>query len=245
MSARRVVLFFGAIVVLALAGVAAAASTDPRIEIDPIDQAWAESIVLAPTDFNEGWTAEPTPEQDSDSDESESESWCAEGTPNRSDLTATGVASSPDFTRDDKLSVWSYSIVWQTPEQAQADWDRMITSMPSLINCFARLFSGSVQGIKIVVTAKGRLAFPAVTSRTAAYRVKVAVETTVRVKKKRKKKLLPLASLDFVLLGNGRASVMMMPLSLNPKPLSAALERSLAEKMAARMASDPTAPPAP
>jgi hypothetical protein len=57
--------------------------------------------------------------------------------------------------------------------------------------------------------------------------------------------LLPFANFDFILFGNGRASGTMIVLSFNPKPLSVAYEQSLAEKMAARMASDPAATPAP
>lgn len=242
---RRLVLLPFALIVLVLAGVAAAASGDPQIRTDPLDQAWAQSIVLVPTDLGTGWVAGPVQEPGQQSDDSSNDSWCAEGIPNRSDLTVTGGAFSPDFTSSNDSSVSSYSMIWQTAEQAQADWDRTITRMPAFINCLAAFFNGGPKAVKIVVTGKGALAFPAVTSRSAAYRIKVAIETTVRVKKKRKKKLLPFANFDYVLFGNGRASATMILLSFNPKPLSIAYERLLAEKMVARMASDPAGTPAP
>ncbi len=243
---RRLVLLLLASIVLALTGVAGAASTDPQIRIEPVDQAWANSIVLVPADLGKGWKAEPMDERAPSSDDSSDDStWCAEGIPNRSDLIATGGASSPDFTRSDNSSVSSYSIVWQTPEQAQAEWDRTVTRMPAFINCLAAVFNGGPRAAKLVVTAKGSLAFPAVTSRTAAYRIKIAYEQTVRVKKKRKQKRSPFANFDYILFGNGRASVTLIVLSFNPKPLSASYERSLAEKMAARIATDPAATPEP
>jgi hypothetical protein len=244
---RRVVLTLLALTVFALAGVAAAASTDPQINTDPIDQAWAESIVLAPSDFGQGWKAEPMPEMDEESTASPSdESWCVEGIPDRSDLIVTGGAASPDFTRSDNASVSAYALVWKTPEQAQAEWDRTLTRMPAFVNCLAAIFGGDGPlGIKIVVTRKGPLTLPAATPRSAAFRIKLAIEETVRVKKKRKKKRTPLANFDLVLVGNGRASVTAFFVSFNPKPFSTAYERSLVEKMAARMATDPTAPAAP
>jgi hypothetical protein len=242
---RRVVLTLFALTVLALAGVAAAASTDPQISIDPIDQTWAESIVLAPGDFGQGWKAEPMPEVDLEGIDSGSEEWCVEGTPDRSDLIVTGGAVSPDFTRPDDSSVSSYSLVWKTAEQAQTEWDRTLTRMPAFVSCLAALFSSGPKAVKIVVTRKGALALRAVTPRSAAFRIQLALERTVRVKKKRRKKLSPFANFDIVLFGNGRASVTMLFVSFNPKPFSITYERSLVEKMAARMATDPAAQPAP
>jgi hypothetical protein len=245
-ASRRLITIALTLSALAVAGLATAAATDPQISIDPADQAWAQSIVLVPGDLGQGWTADPVRESEPQSESSSGDStWCREGIPNQSDLTITGVATSQDFRRSDDASVSSYSIVWQTAEQAQADWDRTMVTMPAVIDCLAGLFNGGPKAVKIVVTAKGAFAFPPVTSRTAAFRIKLAIQTTVRVKKKRKKKLVPFANLDFVMVGNGRASGVMILDSFNPKLLTVAYERSLAEKMAARMTADPRAAPAP
>jgi hypothetical protein len=170
---------------------------------------------------------------------------CQEGIPNLSDLTVTGVVVSPEFTRSDSSSIGSYSIVWQTLEQAQADWARTVTRMPAFIDCLADVLGGGPKASKIVVTSKGAVAFPTVTARTSAHRIKLAVATTVRGKKKRKRKRSPFANLDFVLVGSGRASVTMTLLSFAPKPFTPSFERSLAEKMTARMVADPVSTPSP
>ncbi len=243
MPARRVVVLPVVLAVLALAGVAAAADpTDPQININPTDQSWAESIVLAPADLGKGWVADPSSEGDSGSSGDES-TWCPEGTPNQSDLTTTGGGSSPDFTRADSSWASSVAIVWQSPDQAQADWDRTLNVMPAFLKCLGKLFSGTAPGVKITVASKGAIAFPAVAPRTSAFRVKLAVKPTGRVKRTRRKTLF--ANYDMVLLGNGRASVWLFLVWFNRKPVSTAYERSLAEKMAARMTTDPSATPAP
>jgi hypothetical protein len=240
-SLRRLMSFAAGCLVLTFAGVAVAASTDPQINIDPIDQAWADSIVLTPADVGKSWSADPASDGGSTSDDSSSDStWCPEGTPDQSDLIATGGVSS-SFKRADS-SVSSIAIVWQTWDQAQADWDRTLAVMPAQLKCLTAIFKGSTTGIKAVVTAKGPLAFPAVAPRTTAYRIRVVFHSTGRAKKKRKQFT---ATLDTVVLGNGRASAWIFLDWFNSKPLTGAYERSLAEKMAARMATDPAATPAP
>jgi hypothetical protein len=240
MSARRLVLVPVALIVLALAGVAAAAApTDPQRTINPTDQAWADSIVLARADLGKGWMIDPTSEGNS-SDES-SESWCPAGTPDQSDLTMTGNGASLDYTRTDSSYASSLAVVWRTGDEAQADWDRTAAAMPAFLECLGRLFSEAPAGLKVSVTSKAALPFAAVASRTAAYRIKLLIKSTRGPKKKRKKLV---ANYDMVLFGNGRVSAWLFFVWFNGRPLSAAYEKSLADKMAARMATDP-APPAP
>lgn len=243
MPARRLLLLPMVLVVLALAGVATAADpTDPQISINPTDQSWADSIVLTPADLGRGWVVDPSSEGDSGNSGDES-TWCPEGTPNQSDLTATGGGNSPDFTRADSSWASSVAIVWQTPDQAQADWDRTLLAMPAFLKCLGKVFSGTLPGVKITVASNGAIAFPAVAPRTSAYRLKLAFKATARAKKKRRKTLF--ANYDMVLIGNGRASAWLFVVWFNGKPLSATYERTLAEKMAARMTTDPAAAPAP
>jgi hypothetical protein len=235
MSARRLVLVPVALIVLALAGVAAAASPmDPHKTINATDQAWADSIVLERADLGKGWMVDPSSEGNS-SDESSAE-WCPAGTPDQSDLTMTGTGASPDFTRSDSSYASSLADVWRTGDEAQAGWDRTVAAMPAFLECLEELFREAPAGLKVSVTSKGELPFAAVGSRTAAYRIKLVIQSTRGPKKKRKKLV---ANYDMVLFGNGRASAWLFFVWFKGKPLSAAYERSLAEKMAARMATDP------
>jgi hypothetical protein len=237
MSARRLVLVPVTLLVLALAGVAAAAApTDPQRNINTTDQAWADSIVLAREDLGKGWMVDPTSEGNS-SDES-SEAWCPAGTPDQSDLTMTGSGASLDYTRTDSSYASSLAAIWRTPDEAQAEWDRTNTAMPAFLKCLGELFKEAPPGLKISITSKGALPFAAVAPRTSAYRMKLVIKSTRGPKKKRKKLI---ATYDMVLFGNGRASATLFFVWFSGRPLSAAYEQSLAQKMAARMASDPAA----
>ena len=240
-AARRLVPLIVVLAVLVVVGVAAAASTDPQISIDPKDQAWADSIVLTPHDLGKGWVADPADTGDASGDElsSDDSTWCPEGVPNESDLTITGGSASPDFTRKDSTSVSSFAYVWQTSEQAQSDWDRTLAVMPAEIDCLADLFdTAPTSAVKATITAKGTLPFPAVAPRTSAYRIRIVFTSTARVKKSKAPPLV--ARFDLVLLGNGRSSAWLLVDSFGGK-VTPAFERSLAGKLASRMTVDPAA----
>jgi hypothetical protein len=129
--------------------------------------------------------------------------------------------------------------IWQTAEQAQADWDRTI--QPSLLTCIAAdLASASTKKIKLVVTAKRELTYPALAPRTAAYRFSILYKTTVKTKKRRKTRSAP-ATFDLVVVGNGRATAWLATLSFNRTPLSDSSKQALASMLAKRMATDPSA----
>jgi hypothetical protein len=242
MSPRAVSLLAGLCLVLALAGVAAASPTDPNVAINAADQAWADSIVLTRADLGKGWSAERvSPQSDSEST-TEDSSGCPEGIPDESDLTITGAAGPPVFDRGDS-SVASAAIIWQTAGQAQADWERWTTALPAFMKCLSGFFTGTIAGLKVTVTGNGALtAFAGAAPRVSAYRLKIVFQPTAR----RKKKVKPLiAYFDFVMFGAGRAFGWAFMESFSPKPLTLDYERSLIERMAARMANDPAAVPAP
>ncbi len=232
MFRRRFTPFVLVAIALVLAGIAAAAPTDPQVVLDPIDQSWSESTVLTPTDLGNGWRE--TTQQESGSGGDDSSTFCPEANPDQSDLTATGGAAS-DFTRG-ASSVSSIAIVWRTPEQAQANFERTIAVMPALMNCTAQLFSGSIAGIKITVTANRGLQFPALAPRISAYRISLVIKSTGRTKKKRKPTVV---NYDTIILGNGRASAWLFVISDSSRPVSRAKERSLATALAGRMETDP------
>ncbi len=243
---RRLIPLAAALVVLVPAGIAAAAATDPQIKIDPVDQAWADSIVLRSADLGKGWKIDRTGGVAGGDESSGDSTWCPEGTPSEPDLTITGGSASPGFKRKDDSSVSSYAFVWQTAEQAQADWERTQATMTALIDCFASLFeTASTHAVKASVTAKGVVPIPAVAPRTAAYRIKVLFKPGVRGKKTKKKSPPWVVSMDFILLGNGRTSVFVLINSAGSRAFSPAFEQSLAARLAARMIQDPAATPAP
>jgi hypothetical protein len=229
-------------VALALAGVAVAATTDPSVAIDPADQAWADSIVLTGADLGKGWSAERVPPESDPEGTADDSSGCPEGIPDESDLTITGAAGPPGFNRGDS-SVASAAIIWQTADQASADWERWTTALPAFMKCLSGLFTGTIAGLKVTVTGNAAVtAFAGAAPRVSAYRIKIVFQPPAR----RKKKAKPLISyFDFILFGAGRAFGWAFMESFSPKPLTLAYERSLIAKMAARMANDPAAVPAP
>jgi hypothetical protein len=242
MSPRVASLLAGLCLVLALAGVAAAAPTDPNVAINAADQAWADAIVLTRVDLGKGWSAERVPPQSDSESTTDDSSGCPEGIPDESDLTITGAAGPPGFDRGDS-SVASAAIIWQTADQASADWELWTTALPAFMKCLSGFFTGSIAGLKVTVTGNGALtAFAGAAPRVSAYRLKIVFQPPAR----RKKKAKPLiAYFDFILFGAGRAFGWAFMDSFSPKPLTLAYERSLIEKMAARMANDPAAVPAP
>ena len=239
---RRLIPFAAALVVLGAAGIAVASATDPQVKIGPVDQAWADSIVLTSADLGKGWAIDRTGGVAGGDESSGDSTWCPEGTPSEPDLTITGGSASPDFKRKDDSSVSSYAFVWQTAEQAQADWERTQATMPALIDCFASLFENvSTHAVTASVTSRGVVPIPAVAPRTAAYRIKILFKPGVRGKKKKRKSPPWVVSMDFILLGNGRTSVFLLMNSAGGRTFSPAIEQSLAAKLAARLTPDPAA----
>jgi hypothetical protein len=224
---------------LALAGTAGAAATDPQVQISPADQAWAESILLSTSDLGKGWSA--LSDAGGQAGDASASMLCPGFSPNESTLVVTGGSGSPDFMRSDGAVVSSAATVWQTPDHAQADWDGLV--QPQLLNCLASaVAAGSTKKLKIVIRSKGQLQFPAVASRTAAYRLGLSFRTSRKVKGKLKKLAVP-ATFDLVLLGNGRATGMLIFVFVDAKPISATTEQSVAGLMAERLAKDPAGSP--
>jgi hypothetical protein len=228
-----------ALLALVLCGSAVAAATgDPQLEIVAADQAWAESIVLDTPDLGPGWQRFSADGGGGGAGDAA----CPGMNVDESDLVVTGGTASPTFVRNDGAIVVTTAVVWQTAAHAQADWDRYV--QPSLLSCLASgISAGSTKKVKIVVTGKRMVSsFPAVAPRTAAFRLTIALKTSVKVRKKLRKISVP-ATFDFVVLGNGRAMGVLAALSFNAKPLTDTSKQSLALMMAQRMASDPSPAP--
>jgi len=230
--ARRLVAV--ALTALAFCGVAAAAVTEaPQYQPAPADQTWAESILLGTQDLGTGWRS--TGSGGSVTTGGAESATCS--APDESDLVLTGGSYSPDFFRSDGAYVSTSAMVWQTPEQAQADWDRNV--QPALMGCLAAdLEASSTKQVKIVVTGRQQLNWPALAPRSAAYRLKLVLKATVKVRKKVRRTSIR-ATADFVAVGNGRATALLWTLSWDQRPLSDFSKQRYAITMVRRMAVDP------
>jgi hypothetical protein len=223
---------------LVLCAAAAAATGDPQYQMSPSDQSWADSIVLGVNDLGTGWRKSTSGGGSSDGGGTGEDPACS--TPDESDLIMTGDSASPDFSRSDGAWLSTAAVVWQTPEQAQADWDRNV--QPGLLSCLAAsLSASSTKQVKVVVAGKQQLTYPSIGGRTAAYRVSLVLKTSVKVRKKIRKVTVR-ATFDFIAVGSGRATAMLSALSFNRQPLSDFNKQQWAFLMVERMAVDPSAP---
>ncbi len=205
---------------LALAAPALGADGEPKKALTTKGQAIAKSIVLKRSDLSKGFV----PHQPSD-DTRPKGARC--GAVDESDLTVTGDASSPDFSRDALgVAIGSSASVYRTTRDSNAAWRRARTA--AAVKCFAdlvRLTSPAAQKVKIV-SAK-RIPFPKVAPDVIAYRVvaTLAVGTSRTVR----------AYFDAVLLRHGQMQTALVVTSLGAA-VPVAQEQVLALILAGRMA---------
>jgi hypothetical protein len=120
---------------------------------------------------------------------------CAGFDPKQSDLVVTGAAAS-EFRRTG-LDFRSEAHVMRTPRMVVLDWQRTVTD-PRVLPCLRQDTAKSVNDANTRFVSLKRIAFPAVTSRTAAFRALVDVTSggqTVRV------------LVDVVAIGKGRSEL--------------------------------------
>jgi len=203
----------------AVTGVALAANPhDPQKRFTSADQAWARTLLVKRADLpGSGWKSQRSTSDDST---------CKSFNPDESKLVETGDQDSPEFTRVGGF-VSSTAAIFKTASQAQAGWDLEVK--PQLLNCLAEgLNQTSPTGATVRIVSKGKLAYPHLAPRTAAFYVKLAFNV---------QGIKFGADLRVVCLGKGRANVALMTLSPG-KPLMAlpaGLDRTLAAKLAARL----------
>jgi hypothetical protein len=159
----RLLLALAALCICVPAVALATADTDPKERLTAADQAKARSVVLKRSDFVAGWKKVP-PEPDTDA-------VCPGFNPDGSDLTLTGKAES-DFEHTQGLPlVSSFADVYVTKADASASWSR--TVKPALARCLAHFMreGAKEEGVELTIATSGRVAFPKVAPRTAAFRV--------------------------------------------------------------------------
>lgn len=103
----------------------------------------------------------------------------------------------------------------------------------------AELEAAAPKKIKVLVTGRQQLNWPAIAPRSAAYRISLLLKTTVKVLKKVRKVSIRATS-DFIAVGTGRATAMLWTMSFNPRPLSDFSKQRYAITMVRRMAVDPS-----
>lgn len=149
---------------IAVPAVALAADTDPKRRITKGDQAKARSVLVKRTDFVAGWKSVPSAP--------DSDATCPGFNPDESDLTLTGDAESNFEHTQGFPRVSSFVSVYVSRANALASWTRNVK--PALARCLAHFFRQGVEkegGAKVTIVSQGRIAFPKLAPRTAAFRV--------------------------------------------------------------------------
>ena len=219
---RRLLIFV--LAVLVLPALALAADTDPKKQINSVDQRKAASIVLKRSDFVAGWTKVPSA-PDSDADNS-----CPGYNPDQSDLVLTGELEA-DFEASDGIpAVSSIANVYKTRRDAVTAWTR--SAKPALASCLAQVLKREVEksGAKVAIAKSGVIAFPKLAPRTAAYRVGFKVMVT----EAGKTTAIPF-TLHVIVLGNGRGDCGLIAFGLG-NGLPMADLRAFAKLTSARLA---------
>jgi len=203
---------------VALAGTAAAANPhDPQKRFTAADQAWARTLLLKRADLaGTGWKSTTS---------SGNKSTCRSFNPDESKLVETGEQESPEFTRNGGF-VTSMAAIFKTEKDAQTGWD--LEAKVKILDCLAEGLDQTGTGGTVKIAARGKLAFPHLAPRTAAFYVRLAFNVQgIKFN----------ADLHFVLLGKGRANLAMMTLSPGKPltPLPSGIDRKLATKLAQRL----------
>ena len=202
---------------LVVTGVALAAKGDPQKHHTPADMSRAQSVVLRASDLPAGWKSSPA------NPNSGGNLQCKGFNPDESDLTETGKAESPEFSKSLGF-ISSTAALYSTAAQAQASWKRVVK--PGLLTCLTSLFEkgASSGGATTTVLGKGVLAFPKLAQRTAAFRITFQTKSA---------SLTLEGNLDVVLLGRGRIDVVMLFVAFGAS--NDTLERRLAGVVASRL----------
>ena len=217
---RRIAIFL--IACLAVPAVALAADTDPKKRITPADQAKARSTILKLTDFAAGWKRAPA--------SPESDETCPGFNPTEADLTLTGEAQA-EFTHSQGLAtVASYSEVYVSKADALKSWTR--SDKPAVARCLGHFFQKGAtdESTKVTIVSAGRMAFPKLAPRTAAFKVVARVTVTANGQTQ----TVPFA-LQFFALGQGRGDTAFLAISPGTGLASADL-RAFGTLLAKRLA---------
>ena len=195
------------------AGAAVAATGDPVEQHTRADMAKARASMLRLSDLGTGWKAVTV----------KGEPDCRSFHPDESDLVETGAANRLFGAGGSRVG--SSAVLYRTTKQALASWRRTVKAAE--LNCALEgLRSSLPAGARATTVRLGRLAFPSLAPRTAAFRMVTRVTG------------LPQGSIllytDVIVLGRGRTIAGL--LTGNPgSPVPVTAERNLAAIVALRM----------
>lgn len=198
------------------------AEGEPKKRIAPADQKTAAAIVLKRPDFAAGWKRIRTPDNGENLR-------CPGFAPDESDLTLTGE-SETEFEHTGGIAyVGSSSNVYVTAKDALASWTRSVK--PAVARCIAHFFRQgfTAEGGKVAIVKQGRMVFPRVAPRTAAFRVLARVTVT----EAGKSVTIPFA-IHLVALGQGRGDVGLIAMARGagiPAPALRDFARLLASRL--------------
>jgi hypothetical protein len=206
-------------VAVTVTGAALAANPhDPQKRFTAADQAWARTLLLKRADLSgAGWKSQKS---------TDNNSTCKSFNPDESKLVETGEQDSAEFTRVGGF-VTSTAAIFRTAKDAQTGWNLEVR--PQLLDCLAEALDQTSPGNATVrIVSRGRLAYPHLAPRTAAFYVKLAFNV---------QGIKFGADLRVVCLGKGRANLALMTLSPGKPllPLPAGLDRTLATKLTQRL----------
>ncbi|HET7515461.1 MAG TPA: hypothetical protein VFJ60_11725 [Gaiella sp.] len=196
----------------------------PKKALTKAGQATARSVVLKRGDLGTGFTSIARKKDDRNLPKGVR---C--GPLDESDLTVTGDAASPDFRLRQPpvfVTVGSTAQVYRTLREANTSWNRGSTRQTTTcLGDIIRLSAGP--GQKITVVSAKKIPFPALSPKTAAYRivVNVTVNGNQRVR----------AYVDAVILQHGRIQSGLLFTSVGSpvgNPDKIALAKVVAERMA-------------
>jgi hypothetical protein len=200
----------------------AAADTDPQKKLTAADQAKARAVILKRTDFVAGWKKVPAPP--------ESDEPCPGFNPDNSDLTISGEAVA-NFEHGQGIpSVLAFADVYATQADAAKSWARNVK--PALVRCFAHFFlqGAKEDGVKARVVSQGKIAFPKIAPRTAAFRI----VARITVEQQGEPPVTIPITMHIVAVGRGRGEAGMLTTGVGTGVQPADLQ-SFARLMASRM----------
>jgi hypothetical protein len=151
--------------VLATGPAALAGGGQEQTQLTAAGQKAAKAAVMTRDDLNApaGWTGGPQKPDLSPA------APCTGFDPKQSDLVRTGAAQSI-FTDSSGISFDSEAQVLRSAKMLQKDWKRTVLA-PQVAGCLRERMTKQIRASKRTFVAFGRVSFPRVTSRTAAYRV--------------------------------------------------------------------------
>ncbi|HEY8103569.1 MAG TPA: hypothetical protein VIE18_03575 [Gaiellaceae bacterium] len=192
---RRLAILLAACLAVPALAFAGAGAGEPKKRIAPADQKKAAAIVLKRADLAANWKRIHTSDGGDDLR-------CPGFAPDESDLTLTGESETEFEYTGGMPYLGSFSNVYVSTKDALASWTRSVK--PAVAGCVAHFFRQGVaaEGGKVTILKQGKIAFPLVAPRTAAFHVLARVTLT----NAGKSVTIPFA-IHLIALGRGRADV--------------------------------------